>query len=75
MPIAQGGTGATSAAAARTSLGAVTGNGRVFYGTCATAAATVLKEVICASYDKVLTIGDVLIVKFDITNTGAVANL
>jgi len=28
------------------------GNGRVFYGTCSTAAGTTLKEVICASYDK-----------------------
>ena len=51
------------------------GNGRVFYGTCDTAAATTLKEVICESYDKVWTNGDVLIVKFANTNSGAVGSL
>lgn len=75
VAIDHGGTGATSAENARTNLNTVTGNARVFYGTCATAAATTLKEVICAQYDKVLTIGDMLIVKFDNTNSGAVGSL
>ena len=51
------------------------GNGRVFYGTCDTPAGTTLKEVICESYDKVLTNGDILIVKFSNTNSGAVGSL
>jgi hypothetical protein len=55
--------------------GIARGNGRVFYGTCSTAAGTAAKEVICASYDKVLTNGDIMIVKFDNTNNGAVADL
>lgn len=55
--------------------GIAPGNARVFYGTCNTPAGTVLKEVICAQYDKVLTIGDMFIVKFSITNTGAVGSL
>lgn len=51
---------------------AARGNGRIFYGTCATAAGTVPKEVICNQYD-ILTIGDILIVKFANTNS-ATAN-
>ena len=50
------------------------GNGRIFYGTCDTAAATVDKVVTCTVYDA-LTNGDLLIVKFTYTNSGAVANL
>jgi len=52
----------------------VVGNGRVFYGTCATAAGTAAKEVTCAKYDA-LTAGDMIIVDFSHTNTAAVANL
>ena len=51
-----------------------TGNGRIFYGTCATAAGTVDKEVVCTDYDA-LQIGDIVIVKFNTTNSGAVASL
>lgn len=51
---------------------AVQGNGRVFYGTCSTSAATVPKIVDCANYDT-LTIGDILVVKFSATNS-ATAN-
>lgn len=53
----------------------VVGNARIFYGTCPTAAATAIKEITCPKYDGNLTIGDMLIVKFDITNSAAVANL
>ena len=51
-----------------------TGNARIFYGTCGTAAATATKEVTCASYDA-LTAGDILVVKFSNANTAAVADL
>ena len=53
----------------------VVGNARIFYGTCPTAAATAIKEITCPKYDGNLTIGDMLIVKFDITNSAAAANL
>lgn len=52
----------------------VVGNGRVFYGTCSTAAGTAAKEVTCAKYDA-LTAGDMIIVDFSNTNSAAVANL
>ena len=44
------------------------GNGRVFYGTCPTAAATTAKVVVCPSYDEVKE-GDMLTVKFANTST------
>ena len=44
------------------------GSGRIFYGTCSTAAGTAAKAVTCSSYDA-LTTGDVLIVKFTYTPT------
>lgn len=59
----------------RTAITAAAGNGRIFYGTCDTAAATGLKKVICTAHDKVLTNGDVLIVRFTVTNTCAVGSL
>lgn len=68
IAISKGGTGATSANAARTNLNAATGNGRIFYGTCSTAAAAATKIVICEEYDQ-LTVGDVMIVTFTNTNT------
>lgn len=43
------------------------GNGRVFYGTCATAATELIKQVVCDQYDQ-LVIGDILIVRFTVTN-------
>jgi hypothetical protein len=56
--------------------GIARGNGRVFYGTCDTAAATADKVVTCASYDA-LTAGDIIVVKFDNTNdySTSLANL
>ena len=44
------------------------GNGRIFYGTCNTAAATAAKVVVCAQYDE-LQNGDIMIVTFANTNT------
>ena len=52
----------------------VKGNGRVFYGICDTEASTANKEVSCSDYD-ILTLGDILIVKFNNTNSAAVADL
>lgn len=52
----------------------VVGNGRVFYGTCTTAAGTAAKVVTCAKYDA-LTAGDMIIVDFSNTNSAAVADL
>lgn len=74
IDVAYGGTGATTAAAARTNLLAATGNARIFYGTCATAANVTQKNVSCAAYDA-LTVGDIIFVTFAHTNSGAVANL
>ena len=48
----------------------VVGNGRVFYGTCSTAADQAVKAITCAKYDT-LTVGDMIIVKFDNTNTAS----
>lgn len=75
MPIAYGGTNATTAADARVNLNAAMGNARIFYGTCDTEAGETLKEVVCAEHDGNLINGDMLIVKFDNTNTGAVGSL
>lgn len=50
------------------------GNGRIYYGTCATAAAA--KVVTCAQFKASdLVAGTVLIVKFTATNTGAVGSI
>lgn len=48
---------------------------QLYYGTCETAAGTSLKEVICAEYDKVLTIGDMVVVKFTNTNSATTSGL
>ena len=48
---------------------------QVYSGTCSTAAGTAAKEVICPEYDGSLTIGDMVIVKFDSTNSATAANL
>ena len=54
----------------------VTGNARIFYGTCATAAATVNKVVTCETFAaEDLVKGALVFVTFDYTNSGAVANL
>lgn len=74
LGVGHGGTGATSAANARTNLGTPTGNARIFYGTCATAAATTTKVVTCTAYDA-LQNGDIIYVTFSHTNSGAVDQL
>lgn len=54
----------------------VTGNAKIFYGTCATDAATVTKAVICKAFTaEDLVKGALVFVTFDKTNSGAVANL
>lgn len=45
-------------------------NHRVFYGTCAEAAGTAAKPVVCTDYDE-MKVGDMITVKFDNTNTAA----
>lgn len=52
------------------------GNAKIFYGTCNTAAATVAKVVTCADFTSSdLVKGALIFVKFNYTNSGAVANL
>lgn len=54
----------------------VTGNAKIFYGTCATAAATVDKVVTCETFAaEDLVKGALVFVTFDNTNSGAVASL
>lgn len=54
----------------------VTGNAKIFYGTCATAAATVSKVVTCAAFTAAdLVKGALIFVTFSSTNSGAVADL
>ncbi len=54
----------------------VTGNAKIFYGTCATAAATVDKVVTCETFTAGgLVKGALIFVTFDYTNSGAVADL
>lgn len=50
--------------------GKAVGNGRIFYGTCSTAASTAEKAVSCSDYDA-LTSGDVVIVNFTNANTAS----
>lgn len=50
------------------------GNARIFYGTCSTAAGTAEKDVTCTAYDA-LTVGDIIFVTFANTNSGAVGSL
>ena len=50
------------------------GNGRIFYGTCGTAAATATKTVVCANYDA-LTAGDIIVVKFTNTNSATASSV
>ena len=52
------------------------GNAKIFYGTCDTAANVVAKEVVCPEFGaENLTVGAIIFVTFDATNTGAVASL
>lgn len=50
---------------------------KIFYGTCATAAGTAQKDVVCANYtnDGDPVKGDIVFVTFNTTNSAAVANL
>ena len=73
VPINQGGTSATSSAAARTNLGL--GNAKIYYGTCDTAAGTAIKEVTCADFPSTLSVGMAIYVKFTNANSAAVADL
>lgn len=75
LPVGNGGTGATTAAGARTNLGL--GNAKIYYGTCATAGGTAAKVVTCADYTNTggPVKGDIVFVTFSNTNSAAVANL
>lgn len=54
----------------------VTGNAKIFYGTCDTSAATVDKVVTCEAFTaEDLVKGALIFVTFDYTNSGAVASL
>lgn len=54
----------------------VKGNGKVFTGTCSTAAATTEKAVTCSDFTAAdLVAGTIITVKFDNTNSGAIASL
>lgn len=55
---------------------AARGNGRIFYGTCSTAAGTTTKDVVCEDFtSEHLVEGATIFVKFSTTNSGAVASL
>lgn len=63
----------TNDASGRMSLN---GNTRLFYGTCNTLASTTTKGVVCSAFTVAdLVPGNVIYVKFSVTNTGAVADL
>lgn len=53
------------------------GNAKIYYGTCATAAATAQKDVVCSAYTRTgdPIKGDIIFVTFDNTNEAAVADL
>lgn len=69
LPIAQGGTGSTTADDARAAIGA----SRCWYATCSTAAATAAKEASCTGF--VLETGTMVAVRFSNTNSAASATL
>lgn len=71
LPIAQGGTNATTAADAKANLGL----GHIYYGTCASAAGEA-KVVTCAEYTKTAPEkGDIIFVTFTATNSLAVGSV
>ena len=54
----------------------ITGNSRIFYGTCSTAAGTVQKDVVCPNFTSTdLVIGTIIFVTFTQTNSAEVANI
>lgn len=56
--------------------GGSAGNSKVFYGTCDTAASTTAKAVTCANFaSSDLVAGVMVLVRFSVKNTGAVASL
>lgn len=63
----------TAAGVHEHTITAVNGNARVFYGICSTAAGTYQKDVTCDSYTD-LQVGDVVLVKFNNTNTATANN-
>jgi len=74
LGVGNGGTGSGSVSGARSNLGL--GNGQIYYGTCSTGAGTVAKTVVCDAYPYTgPTLGDMILVKFTTTNSGAVGNL
>ena len=75
IAIANGGTGGTTAIAARANLGI--GNGKVFYGTCTSTASATTKQVECDEFDPETDFneGTMVSVHFTVKNTGAVGSL
>ena len=69
LPVAQGGTGSTTADDARAALGA----SRCWYATCSTAAGTAAKAASCTGF--VLETGTMVAVRFSNSNTAASATL
>ena len=66
----------TNKAATVSSVTSRIGNRKLFYGTCDTAAATTEKTVICPEFTaEDLVAGTEVVVKFSVTNSGAVASL
>lgn len=66
----------TNKAATVSSITTRVGNSKVFYGTCASTAATAEKQVTCTGFtDEQLIEGVIVIVKFDETNSAAVGNI
>lgn len=72
LPILYGGTGATTAAQARTSLG-ISGGTTTWYGTCGTTASTAAKVVTCANF--ALEKGAIIAILFTTANTAATPTL
>lgn len=66
----------TNKAATVSSITTRVGNSKVFYGTCASTASTVEKQVTCTGFtDEQLVEGVIVIVKFDETNSAAVGSI
>lgn len=60
----------------KTYIGGKVGNSKLFYGTCSTAAATAVKDVVCDDFTADDLVAGVMInVSFSATNSAAIANL
>lgn len=75
LPIEYGGTGASTAAQARTNLGITSGGGSTttWYGTCGTTASTAAKVVTCADF--ALVKGAIIAILFTTANTASTPTL